>query len=125
MQCLFALYVILLLRIACYERYVSPKLIANYGDSPTQTYLYLLGRSGSNVEAELGRNQADRNGSLQRGVQGVRVRRGVNTQDARSNGQTTPQGARIAGYDRYNNDVNFRISEIILPKQKQDGQQFC
>lgn len=59
------------------------------------------------------------------GYSGVRVRRGVNIEDARSNGQTTPQGARIAGYDRYNNDVNSRISEIILPKQKQDGQQFC
>lgn len=67
---LFALYVILLLRIVCYERYVSHKLIANYGDSPTQTYLYLLGRSGANAEAELGRNQADRNGSYNEGYRG-------------------------------------------------------
>lgn len=75
-------------------RYVSPKLIAEYGDKPTQTYLYLTGQGGTGN----GRLGSD-----------LRTSRGQNIEDAGGIGEgnesrTNHQGL-LAGYDWYNNDV--------------------
>ena len=78
-------------------RYVSPMLIAEYGDKPTQTYLYLTGQGG------MSDGQLD--GNLQAGG-------GSASGDAAEAGRA-PQGQEgaavpadlLAGYDWYNNDV--------------------
>ena len=78
-------------------RYVSPMLIAEYGDKPTQTYLYLTGQGGA------GDGQLD--GNLQEGGEPA-------SGDAAETGRA-PQGQEgaavpadlLAGYDWYNNDV--------------------
>lgn len=75
-------------------RYVSPKLIAEYGDKPTQTYLYLTGQGGT----ENGRLGSD-----------LRASRGQNIGDVAQTGgtpeSTTNRQGLLAGYDWYNNDV--------------------
>lgn len=74
-------------------RYVSPKLIAEYGDKPTQTYLYLTGQGGKS------------DGQLEGNLQGGG---GSASGDAAETGRA-PQSqagtALLAGYDWYNNDV--------------------
>ena len=78
-------------------RYVSPLLIAEYGDKPTQTYLYLTGQGGI--------NDGQLDGNLQVGG-------GSASGDAAETGRA-PQGTEgaavpadlLAGYDWYNNDV--------------------
>ena len=78
-------------------RYVSPMLIAEYGDKPTQTYLYLTGQGG-NSDGRL-------DGNLQEGGESA-------SGDAAETGRA-PQGPEgtavpadlLAGYDWYNNDV--------------------
>lgn len=78
-------------------RYVSPLLIAGYGDKPTQTYLYLTGQGG--------KNDGQLDGDLQVGG-------GSASGDAAETGRA-PQGTEgaavpadfLAGYDWYNNDV--------------------
>jgi len=78
-------------------RYVSPKLIAAYGDKPTQTYLYLTGQGGT------------QNGKL---VGDLRTSRSQGNGDAGKTGATpqsqagagSPAGL-LSGYDWYNNDV--------------------
>ena len=73
-------------------RYVSPRIIAEYGDKPTQTYLALT-RGGISNE-RLG--------------QDVRGMRGQNFSNAGSQGSGTkdPAGSDLlAGWDWYNNDV--------------------
>ena len=78
-------------------RYVSPRLIADYGDKPTQTYLYLTGQGG------MSDGQLD--GNLQEGG-------GSASGNAAEAGRAPegPEGAAVpadllAGYDWYNNDV--------------------
>ena len=78
-------------------RYVSPLLIAEYGDKPTQTYLYLTGQGG--------KSDGQLDGNLQVGG-------GSASGDAAEAG-SAPQGTEgaaaqaglLAGYDWYNNDV--------------------
>ena len=75
-------------------RYVSPQLIADYGDNPTQTYLYLTGQGG--------KSDGQLDGNLQAGGESA-------SGDAAETGRT-PQGTEaaadlLAGYDWYNNDV--------------------
>lgn len=77
-----------------FGRYVSPKLIAEYGDKPTQTYLYLTGQGGN----ENGRLE----GNLRSG-------RGQNAGDVAQKSRAPEISANskrlIAGYDWFNNDV--------------------
>lgn len=75
-------------------RYVSPKLIAEYGDKPTQTYLYLTGQGGN----ENGRLGSDLRKSGRQNIGDVAQTGGA------------PEGTAghqrlLAGYDWYNNDV--------------------
>lgn len=78
-------------------RYVSPRLIAHYGDAPTQTYRYLTGQGGTQ-NGRLGE-------ALRRdGEKGIRVSEGI--------GEENQSGASsaadlLAGYDWYNNDVGY------------------
>ena len=111
-------------------RYVSPKIIAEYADKPTQTYLYLTGRSNINgIQAE-----NNENGSRMAGVsgegrsdvaQGVRVRRGDDQSGGeRSSGLVsgeTSQGAavQLSSYDWYNNDVDFGQPPILVESSEQ------
>lgn len=112
-------------------RYVSPKIIAEYADKPTQTYLYLTGRSNINgTQAE-----NNENGSRMAGVggegrsdvaQGVRVRRGDDQSGGeRSSGLVsgeTAQGAavQLSSYDWYNNDVDFGQPPILVERSESD-----
>jgi hypothetical protein len=113
-------------------RYVSPALIAAYGDTPTQTYLYLLGRSDINGVRTEENNTADSTGES--GVSGnvaENVREGRGRESGSRTGSTSdtvsPKGARIAGYDWYNNDVNFGEPPILVessePKEGNNGTQ--
>ena len=78
-------------------RYVSPLLIAEYGDKPTQTYLYLTGQGG-NSDGQLVGNLQEGGGSA--------------SGDAAETGRA-PEGSEgtavpadlLAGYDWYSNDV--------------------
>lgn len=75
-------------------RYVSPKLIAEYGDKPTQAYLYLTDQGGN----ENGRLDSN-----------LRAGGGQNVGDAAQTGRapenSTDRKGLLAGYDWYNNDV--------------------
>lgn len=74
--------------------YVSPRLISDYGDRPTQTYLYLTGQGGKN------------NGGLGSDLRTV----GRQSSENAGGTSTTPESTAapadlLAGYDWYNNDV--------------------
>lgn len=94
-------------------RYVSPQLIAFYGDKPTQTYLYLTGQGG--IE----------NGGL---VSDLRKSGGYG---AGENSQLsgTPQGSAataetdglLAGYDWYNNDVERGEAPRLIQSSAQSA----
>ena len=94
-------------------RYVSPRLIADYGDKPTQTYLYLTGQGG-NYGQELDRiifGGSGESGQSGRGIYGETL------------GGVLGQKAELAGYDWYNNDVEYgqppklvQSSEVTSPK---------
>ena len=74
-------------------RYVSPRLIAEYGDKPTQTYLYLTGQGG-NADGRLGENLRESGG------------RALGIPDKASGGNRI-QTESLSGYDWYNNDVEY------------------
>ncbi|MDY3079028.1 MAG: zeta toxin family protein [Oscillospiraceae bacterium] len=105
-------------------RFVSPKVIAEYGDKPTQTYLYLTGRSDINgihtEDNDAGGVQgAESEGGSGRGERapGLREGRGYDQRGrAQSGGKIsrTPAGAEIASYDWYNNDVEFGQPPILV-----------
>ncbi|MBQ5514673.1 MAG: hypothetical protein IIT84_03190, partial [Oscillospiraceae bacterium] len=73
-------------------RYVSPKLIADYADKPTQTY-FALTRGGT------------KNGGLDKNIRGSRA--GIVTQSEENGSKNKiPSGTDLlAGWDWYNNDV--------------------
>lgn len=108
-------------------RYVSPELIASYGDKPTQTYLYLLGRSdinGVRIEKDETADSARKSGKLGDVEADVREGGRHDTGDAgtQSSGETvSPKGARIAGYDWYNNDVNFGEPPVLVESSSKEG----
>lgn len=106
-------------------RYVSPELIAEYGDKPTQTYLYLTGRSDINgVRTDTEQRTADARGET--GVSGdveadVREGRGREHRGRGRSGETISgeiggrkSQAELAGYDWYNNDVEFGQPPILV-----------
>lgn len=109
-------------------RYVSPELIASYEDKPTQTYLYLLERSNINGVKEDGNETSDRAGES--GVPGdvaADVREGGrhgagDVGQADSAETVSPKGARIAGYDWYNNDVNFGEPPVLVESSSKEGE---
>lgn len=98
-------------------RFVSPKVIAEYGDKPTQTYLYLTGRSDINgIRSETADPRGD-SGSWGEMAQTVREGRGYDQRGrAGSTGvvSRTPAGAEITSYDWYNNDVKFGQPPILV-----------
>lgn len=75
-------------------RYVSPQLIAAYGDKPTETYLYLTGQGG---------NKNGGLGSDLRTVGGQSSENAGGTSTAPEN--TAVPADLLTGYDWYNNDV--------------------
>lgn len=74
-------------------RYVSPRLIAEYGDKPTQTYLYLTGQGG-NANGRLGENLRE-SGGRELGIPGETSERVLGEAES------------LSGYDWYNNDVEY------------------
>ncbi len=74
-------------------RYVSPRLIAEYGDKPTQTYLYLTGQGG-NANGRLGENLRE-SGGRELGIPGETSERVLSEAES------------LSGYDWYNNDVEY------------------
>lgn len=89
-------------------RYVSPELIAGYGDKPTQTYLYLTGQGGTE------------NGGLE-----GNLRQSGGQSSANAGGtETSPGGAAagqlLAGYDWYNNDVARGEAPRLIQSSEQN-----
>lgn len=107
-------------------RYVSPKLIAEYADKPTQTYLYLTGRSNINgIQTENNTFDPTGTGEIAGNVaQSLRVRRGY---DDRSHRRTvggesgTGTAAQLSSYDWYNNNVAFGQSPILVESSEPFG----
>lgn len=98
-------------------RFVSPKVIAEYGDKPTQTYLYLTGRSDINGIRSETADPRGNSGSGGEMAQAVREGRGYDQRGrAGSTGvvSRTPAGAEITSYDWYNNDVEFGQPPILV-----------
>ena len=105
-------------------RFVSPKVIAEYEDKPTQTYLYLTGRSDINgihtEDNDAGGVQgAESEGRSGRGEGAPGLREGRRSDQRGRAGSTgvvsrTPAGAEIASYDWYNNDVEFGQPPILV-----------
>lgn len=105
-------------------RFVSPKVIAEYEDKPTQTYLYLTGRSDINgihtEDNDAGGVQgAESEGRSGRGERTPGLREGRRSDQRGRAGSTgvvsrTPAGAEIASYDWYNNDVEFGQPPILV-----------
>ena len=90
-------------------RYVSPNLIAEYGDKPTQTYLYLTGQGG-NIDGQLGGNLREGRGSTSGDV----AETGGAPQSS-----TAIQADLLAGYDWYNNDVPKGGSPRLIQTSEQ------
>ncbi|MGM9556537.1 MAG: zeta toxin family protein [Oscillospiraceae bacterium] len=105
-------------------RYVSPEIIAGYADKPTQTYLYLTGRSDINgIQTEHRASDAGGEGGSTGDVaQDIRVRGGRDQSGAgRSAGEERGAGeARLVdSYDWYNNDVDFGQPPILVESSEQ------
>ena len=106
-------------------RYVSPELIAEYGDKPTQTYLYLTGRSdinGVHPEASKASDTAGTGGVTGNVEADVRTRGRYDVGDvgrADSGETVSPKGARIAGYDQYSNDVEYGQPPRLIEDSEQ------
>lgn len=102
-------------------RYVSPRLIADYGDAPTQTYKYLTGQGGTQnggLEEALRRDGGKgirlASGLFEPTSSGVRqydnrseiqIPRGMAESKAGSEASSTAD--LLAGYDWYSNDVGY------------------
>ena len=105
-------------------RFVSPEIIAEYGDKPTQTYLYLTGRreiNGIHAESTDSRGEGGTDGAVTPSgaerAPGLREGRGYDQRGrAQSGGKISrsPAGAEIASYDWYNNDVEFGQPPILV-----------
>lgn len=109
-------------------RYVSPALIASYGDKPTQTYLQLTGQ-GANYGTEYQRNnqQGGFSGAQSAVPQGADAGLGgyqESGQGGRGIYGETPGGVfgqetGLAGYDWYNNDVNYGEAPRLIQSSQQ------
>lgn len=108
-------------------RYVSPEIIAGYADKPTQTYLYLTGRSDINgIQTEHSASDAGgESGSTGDVAQDIRVRRGDGTASGAGSGgqvsgETSQRAAvQLSSYDWYNNDVDFGQPPILVESSEQ------
>lgn len=96
-------------------RFVSPELIAEYGDKPTQTYLYLTRRSNQNgkqaehnIASEARRTESVVESGHGGVAQTVREGRGADKRgDTGSVSELSSPTSEIANYDWYNNDVEY------------------
>lgn len=105
-------------------RFVSPEIIAEYGDKPTQTYLYLTGRreiNGIHAESTDSRGEGGTDGAVtpSGAERAPSLREGRRSDQRGRAGSTgvvsrTPAGAEIASYDWYNNDVEFGQPPILV-----------
>lgn len=92
-------------------RYVSPRLIAEYGDKPTQTYLYLTGQGGID------------NGGLESNLRqsGGRITGNAESTGGAPQSQTAGREAGLlAGYDWYNNDVERGQAPRLIQSSEQN-----
>lgn len=92
-------------------RYVSPRLIAEYGDKPTQTYLYLTGQGGID------------NGGLESNLRqsGGRITGNAESTGGAPQSQTAGREAGIlTGYDWYNNDVERGQAPRLIQSSEQN-----
>lgn len=87
--------------------YVSPRLISDYGDRPTQTYLYLTGQGGKN------------NGGLEGDLRPGRGSAYGNVEEAGSGNRAE---GLLAGYDWYNNDVARGEAPRLIQSSAQSAQ---
>lgn len=102
-------------------------LSAGYADKPTQTYLYLTGRSDINgIQTEHSTPDAGGKSGVAGDVaQDIRVRRGDDQSGReRSSGLVsgeTSQGAavQLSSYDWYNNDVDFGQPPVLVESSEQ------
>ena len=77
-------------------RYVSPKIIAGYGNMPTEAYLLVTGqRSDNNGRTELLDGSVRKSGGA------------LKSESTRFSGRVAGAKAYLAGYDWYNNDVEY------------------
>lgn len=93
-------------------RYVSPQLIAAYGDKPTETYLYLTGQGGN------------KNGGLGSDLRTV----GGQSSENAGGTSTAPESTAVpadllAGYDWYNNDVARGEAPRLIQSSEQSTPQ--
>lgn len=108
-------------------RYVSPEIIAGYADKPTQTYLYLTGRSDiDGIQTEHSTPDAGGESGVAGDVaQDIRVRRGDDQSGGERSGGLvsgeTSQGTavQLSSYDWYNNDVDFGQPPILVESSEQ------
>lgn len=92
-------------------RYVSPRLIAEYGDKPTQTYLYLTGQGGID------------NGGLESNLRqsGGRITGNAESTGGAPQSQTAGRAAGLlTGYDWYNNDVERGQAPRLIQSSEQN-----
>lgn len=92
-------------------RYVSTRLIAEYGDKPTQTYLYLTGQGGID------------NGGLESNLRqsGGRITGNAESTGGAPQSQTAGREAGLlAGYDWYNNDVERGQAPRLIQSSEQN-----
>lgn len=92
-------------------RYVSPRLIAEYGDKPTQTYLYLTGQGGID------------NGGLESNLRqsGGRITGNAESTGGAPQSQTAGREAGLlTGYDWYNNDVERGQAPRLIQSSEQN-----
>lgn len=102
-------------------------LSADYADKPTQTYLYLTGRSDiDGIQTEHSTPDAGgKSGVAGNVAQDIRVRRGDDQSGReRSSGLVsgeTSQGAavQLSSYDWYNNDVDFGQPPVLVESSEQ------
>ena len=112
-------------------RYVSPELIAEYADKPTQTYLYLTRRYGNGTQSIDDRARVAGVYEISRGERSthddaLREGRGYDqSSDTGSGGQVSGEApstaAQLSSYDWYNNDVAFGQPPILVESSEPFG----
>lgn len=104
------------------KRYVSPELIAEYADKPTQTYKYLTRRYDNGIQAtDDGAGVAGTAGIGEQGrrdvAQTVREGRGYGEPNVgKISGGESGEGEAglLSGYDWYNNDVEYGQPPVLI-----------
>lgn len=96
-----------------FGRYVSPELIAGYGDKPTQTYLFLTRQGGTTNGKLEGNLRSSRGQSLEA------IGRASTTPEGRAS--TAVPADLLAGYDWYNNDVEKGHPPKLIQSSEQSN----